>query len=52
VVSRKEDDAIARVFEAGMVTINKVSNVEIGIKVKGFVITRVKKFVDMIFTFP
>jgi len=32
-----------RASEAWMVTIKKVSNVEIRIKLKGFVITRVKK---------
>jgi len=36
-----------RASEASMVTINKVSNREIRIKVKAFVITRVKKFVDI-----
>ncbi len=36
-----------RASEAWMVTINKVSNVEIRIKVKAFLITRVKKFVDI-----
>jgi hypothetical protein len=38
----------ARASEAWMVTINKVSNVEIRIKVKAFIITRVKKFVDIV----
>jgi hypothetical protein len=37
-----------RASEAWMVTINKVSNVEIRIKVKAFVSTRVKKFVDIV----
>jgi hypothetical protein len=38
----------ARASEAWMVTINKVSNVEIRIKVEAFVITRVKKFLDIV----
>jgi hypothetical protein len=38
----------ARASEAWMVTINKGSNVEIRIKVKVFVITRVKKFADIV----
>jgi hypothetical protein len=37
-----------RASEAWRVTIKKVSKVEIGIKVKAFVITRVKKFVDIV----
>jgi hypothetical protein len=37
-----------RASEAWMVTINKVSNVEIRIKVKAFFITWVKKFVDIV----
>ncbi len=39
-----------RASEAWMVTIKKASNVEIRINVKGFVITRVKKFVDIVST--
>jgi hypothetical protein len=37
-----------RASEAWMVTINKVSNVENRIKVRAFVIARVKKFVDIV----
>jgi hypothetical protein len=37
-----------RASEAWMVKINKVSNVENRIKVKAFVIARVKKFVDIV----
>jgi hypothetical protein len=37
-----------RASEAWMVTINKVSNVENRIKVRAFVIARVKKYVDIV----
>jgi hypothetical protein len=38
----------ARAFEGWMATINKVGNVEVRIKVNVFVITRVKKTVDIV----
>jgi hypothetical protein len=37
-----------RASEGWMVTIKKVSNAEIRIKVKAFIITRTKKFVDIV----